>query len=173
MGIAGHVGPRFGNGACGRHLDQRAWQERADSQPQYNQFSGRLKYPFTLPGFGTFDKQVSGQKTFDFNVDGLAHIGLLPDMVADMKNVGVTDQQLQPLFGSAQAYIDMWSKVKKVSPAFISANTTTFNVGDRGTFKVQSLANPPATFSERGGLPGGVTFTSAGVLSGTPTKDGT
>jgi hypothetical protein len=111
MGIAGHVGPRFGSGACGGHLDQRGWQERADSQPQYNQFSGRLKYPFTLPGFGTFDKQVSGQKTYDFNVDGLAHVGLLPDMVADMMNVGVTAQQLQPLFGSAQAYINMWSKV--------------------------------------------------------------
>ena len=70
-----------------------------------------MAYPFTIPGFGTFDRQVSGQKTYDFNVDGLAHIGLLPDMVADLKNIGVTDQQLQPLFGSAQAYINMWSAV--------------------------------------------------------------
>jgi hypothetical protein len=30
-----------------------------------------------------------------------------------MMNVGVTQQQLQPLFGSAQAYINMWSKVYK------------------------------------------------------------
>jgi len=101
-GIAGHVGPRFGNGACAGSPGQRAAQERANN---------RLVYPFTLPGFGTFDRQVSGQKTYDFNVDGLAHIGLLPDMVADLKNVGVTDSQLQPLFGSAQAYINMWSAV--------------------------------------------------------------
>ncbi|HEX8896385.1 MAG TPA: membrane dipeptidase [Terriglobales bacterium] len=101
-GIAGHVGPRFGNGACAGSPVQRAAQERANN---------RLVYPFTLSGFGTFDRQVSGQKTYDFNVDGLAHIGLLPDMVADLKNVGVTDEQLQPLFGSAQAYINMWLAV--------------------------------------------------------------
>jgi len=101
-GIAGHVGPRFGNGACAGSPLQRAAQERANN---------RLAYPFVIPGFGTFERQVSGQKTYDFNVDGLAHIGLLPDMVADLKNVGATDEQLQPLFGSAQAYINMWKAV--------------------------------------------------------------
>jgi microsomal dipeptidase-like Zn-dependent dipeptidase len=101
-GIAGHVGPRFGNGACGGSVSQRAFQERLNN---------RLAYPFTIPGFGTFDRQVSGQKSYDFNVDGLAHIGLLPDLVADLKNVGLSDGDLQPLFGSAQAYINMWSAV--------------------------------------------------------------
>ncbi len=35
------------------------------------------EYPFYLGdlGFGSFDEQVSGKKTFDFNVDGLAHVG--------------------------------------------------------------------------------------------------
>jgi microsomal dipeptidase-like Zn-dependent dipeptidase len=163
-GVAGHVGPRFGSGACGGEPTERAKQEIANN---------RLVYPFYLPGFGSFDKQVSGQRSFDFNTDGLAHIGLLPDMVADMKNIGVSNQQLQPLFGSAQAYIDMWSKVKKVPPTFLSANTAAFNVGDQGSFTVNSLANPPATYSESGALPAGITFTSAGVFSGTAAKDGT
>jgi microsomal dipeptidase-like Zn-dependent dipeptidase len=110
-GIAGHVGPRFGNGACAGNLGQRVVQERANN---------RLAYPFTIPGFGTFDRQVSGQKTYDFNVDGLAHIGLLPDMVADLKKIGVTDQQLQPLFGSAQAYINMWKAVYNAPPPDVS-----------------------------------------------------
>ena len=30
-------------------------------------------------------RQVTGFKTFDYNVDGLAHIGLVPDMVADLQ----------------------------------------------------------------------------------------
>jgi microsomal dipeptidase-like Zn-dependent dipeptidase len=101
-GIAGHVGPRFGNGACAGNPAQRVLQERAHN---------RLAYPFTIPGFGTFDREVSGQKVYDFNVDGLAHIGLLPDMVADLKNIGVTDEQLKPLFGSAQGYVNMWAAV--------------------------------------------------------------
>ncbi|HKE23483.1 MAG TPA: membrane dipeptidase [Bryobacteraceae bacterium] len=139
MGIAGHVGPRFGNGACGGHADQRGQQERAQLQSTlWNLPGGRLTYPFTLPGFGTFDKQVSGQKTYDFNVDGLAHIGLLPDMVADLMNVGVDVQQLQPLFGSAQAYINMWSKVYKNAPVTTASITT--GTGAASPFSSAGLA---------------------------------
>jgi hypothetical protein len=113
-GVAGHVGPRFGNGACAGSATQRVAQERAHN---------RLTYPFTIPGFGTFDRQVSGQKTYDFNVDGLAHIGLLPDMVADLKKIGVTDDQLKPLFGSAQAYINMWSAVYRTTTPDVSLSS--------------------------------------------------
>jgi microsomal dipeptidase-like Zn-dependent dipeptidase len=126
-GIAGHVGPRFGNGACAGSAAQRAQQERANN---------RLVYPFTIPGFGTFDRQVSGQKTYDFNVDGLAHIGLLPDMVADLKNIGVTDQQLQPLFGSAQAYIHMWSAVFRAAAPDVSLSGVPATSAYKSSFTV-------------------------------------
>jgi microsomal dipeptidase-like Zn-dependent dipeptidase len=164
-GIAGHVGPRFGSGACGGNGGQRTQQEAANN---------RLVYPFTLPGFGSFDKQVSGQRVFDFNTDGLAHIGLLPDMVADLRNAGLNDAQLQPLFGSAQAYVDMWSKVQTIAFMFTSAATVTFTVGASGSFLVTSQASPAATYTETGALPAGVVFTPSGSLSGTPTTtDGT
>ena len=100
-GFAGHVGPRFGSEACGGSGAERSAQARAKT---------RLKYPFVLDGFGTFEEQVSGQKTFDFNVDGLAHVGLYPDMIADLKRIGVTDKQLEPLFRSAEAYVEMWER---------------------------------------------------------------
>ena len=32
---------------------------------------------------GTFNKQVTGSKTFDFNTDGGAHYGLMADFFAD------------------------------------------------------------------------------------------
>src|SRR5262249_16887357 len=79
-GVAGHVGPRFGSAACGGSEIERSAQEKAGR---------RLVYPFVLPGFGTFDRQVSGQRTFDFNTSGLAHVGLYPDMTADLMNVGI------------------------------------------------------------------------------------
>lgn len=104
-GVAGHVGPRFGSAACGGDGVERSAQEKVGQ---------RLVYPFTIPGFGTFDKQVSGQRTFDFNTSGLAHIGLLPDMIADLKNVGLTDAQLIPLFSGSQAYISTWSAATPV-----------------------------------------------------------
>ncbi len=50
----------------------------------------------------------AGGRDFDFNIDGLAHYGMLPDMVQDMKNLGLTPPQLQPLFMAAEEYIRVW-----------------------------------------------------------------
>ena len=105
-GVAGHVGPRFGPDACGGVADEKL--------PEYRSLN-RLQYPFDLgnigePGFGTFDEQVTGGKTFDFNVDGLAHIGLLPDLVADLAQVGLPASYLDQLFDSAEEFIRVWEK---------------------------------------------------------------
>lgn len=111
-GIAGHIGPRFGPDACGGEVSE--WV------PEYRSGS-RLPYPFDLtavgePGFGSFDRQVTGGKTFDFNVDGLAHIGLLPDMGADLARVGLPQSYLDQLFGSAEQFIRVWEQASGVSP---------------------------------------------------------
>jgi len=55
-----------------------------------------------------------------------------------------------------------------VAPAFTSAATATFNVGAANTFTVAASGSPAPTFTETGALPTGVTFSAAGVLSGTP-----
>ena len=58
--------------------------------------------------------------------------------------------------------------VVQQAPAITSANTTTFTVNSAGTFTATATGVPAPTFSETGALPSGVTFTSGGVLSGTP-----
>ena len=100
-GMGGHYGPRFGSRACGGDPTERSKQLLA-SQP--------LDYPFSLREFGQFRRQVSGQRTFDYNVDGLAHVGLLPDMVADLENVGVSSTDLDPLMRSAESFVRMWDQ---------------------------------------------------------------
>ncbi len=117
-GVAGHVGPRFGANACGGGSAGTLGNIQRLLERQLNQ---RLSYPFTLPGFGTFDKQVTGKKTFDFNGDGLAHIGLLPDLIADLKAVGMTDAALDPLFKSAEGYVKVWEKANGTSSSGSSA----------------------------------------------------
>jgi hypothetical protein len=73
----------------------------------------RLSYPFTIEGVeGEFRNQQTGERTYDFNTDGLAHIGLLPDFIADLRNIGLTDEDLTPLFRSAETYILMWETVE-------------------------------------------------------------
>jgi microsomal dipeptidase-like Zn-dependent dipeptidase len=105
-GVAGHVGPRFGPDACGG--------VQSELFPEYKE-GNRLQYPFDFgaigePGFGTFGKQVTGGKTFDFNVDGLAHIGLLPDLVADLAQVGLPAEYVDQMFLSAEQFIRTWEK---------------------------------------------------------------
>jgi len=79
-----------------------------------------LEYPFTAVGVGgTFYKQQTGDRTFDFNEDGLAHVGLLPDLFKDLTKVGLTEEELEPLFHSAEVYIRMWEKING-GPAVIT-----------------------------------------------------
>ena len=98
-GVAGHVGPRFGQYGCGGN----AAEKRAQGRTQ-------LRYPFTLAGFGTFSKQVTGSKTFDFNVHGLAHVGLIPDMIADVMHLGLPRSYTDQVFRSAEKYIQVWEQ---------------------------------------------------------------
>ncbi len=54
----------------------------------------------------------TGTREWDYNMDGLAHYGLIPDFLQDCKNIGLTPQQLRPLFNSAEDYIRMWEKAE-------------------------------------------------------------
>ena len=60
------------------------------------------------------------------------------------------------------------------APAITSANYTVFTEGSAETFTVTATGTPTPTFAITGSLPTGVTFDeTTGVLSGTPTANGT
>jgi microsomal dipeptidase-like Zn-dependent dipeptidase len=46
----------------------------------------------------------------NFNDVGMLRYGQLPDLLQDVKNIGVTSHDLTPLFNSAQSYVNMWDK---------------------------------------------------------------
>jgi microsomal dipeptidase-like Zn-dependent dipeptidase len=48
------------------------------------------------------------RRDFDINLDGMAHYGMLPDLLQDICNSGLTPQDLSPLFRSAYDYVEMW-----------------------------------------------------------------
>ena len=67
-----------------------------------------LQYAFhSYDGKVTFVRERSGSRTFDLNTDGVAHYGLMPDLIADVQQHGGL-ATLRPLFHSAEAYLDMW-----------------------------------------------------------------
>lgn len=93
-GFAGGPRPRFGpNSPCGP--DQ----------------ANPVNYPFTsYDGKVTFEAPQLGSRAVDFNTEGMIHIGLLPELIEDVRRDGATDEALEPLFRSAEAYIRMWEK---------------------------------------------------------------
>ncbi len=97
-GFAGAPGPRFGpNGGCG-------------DVPQ----SSPITYPFTsYAGDVTFTEPQLGERTVDFDTEGMLHIGLMPELIEDARRDGVTDTELEPLFRSAEAYLRMWERAEE------------------------------------------------------------
>ena len=57
----------------------------------------------------------TGNRYWDFNTDGMAHYGLMPDFLQDLRNIGLAPGRLTTLFRSAEDYIQMWEKTEKAS----------------------------------------------------------
>jgi microsomal dipeptidase-like Zn-dependent dipeptidase len=59
------------------------------------------------------ERSKAGRRDFDINIDGVAHVGMLPDFIQDLKNVGLTEENLKALNRSAMDYVSMWSVAEK------------------------------------------------------------
>jgi microsomal dipeptidase-like Zn-dependent dipeptidase len=95
-GFAGAPDPRFG-------------EESPCEHPQENP----VEYPFdSYAGGVTFTEPGLGNRTVDFNTEGFVHIGMIPELIQDVRNTGVTDEELEPLFRSAEGYLRMWEKAE-------------------------------------------------------------
>ena len=101
-GFAGAPGPRFGDDArCGA--------------PQQDP----ITYPFTsYDGAVTFTEPKAGNRTFDFNTEGMTTIGLLPELIEDFRKDAVDPDDLDALFRSAEGYLRMWERTEARGAAF-------------------------------------------------------
>ncbi|MEV8600850.1 discoidin domain-containing protein [Streptomyces griseoviridis] len=68
----------------------------------------RVVYPFrSADGGSVVDRQTSGQRTFDLNTDGAAHVGMIPDWIEDIRRVG-GQGVVDDLFRGAESYLGTW-----------------------------------------------------------------
>lgn len=95
-GFAGAPRPRFGEDArCG------------DVQ------TNPITYPFSsYAGDVELTAPRLGDRAVDFNEEGMIHIGLLPELIEDARRLGISDEDLEPLFRSAEGYIRMWERAE-------------------------------------------------------------
>jgi microsomal dipeptidase-like Zn-dependent dipeptidase len=74
-----------------------------------------VSYPFTsLDGQVRLDRQTSGEKTFDINVDGVAHFGMYPDVIEDARGLA-GDEITGDLLNGAEAYLQMWERATGIA----------------------------------------------------------
>lgn len=103
-GSAGQMAAGLGSDINGVHTQGLPPQD-AESRP--------LIYPFvSYAGDVVFQRQVTGERVFDFNTDGVAHYGLLPDYLADMQRQPGGEDAMRYLFRSAEAYLQLWERVE-------------------------------------------------------------
>jgi microsomal dipeptidase-like Zn-dependent dipeptidase len=67
-----------------------------------------VTYPFrSADGGSVIDRQTTGQRTWDLNTDGAAHVGMIPDWIEDVRLVGGQDV-VDDLLRGAESYLGTW-----------------------------------------------------------------
>jgi hypothetical protein len=79
---------------------------------------GHIDYPFkSYDGRVTFERQKTGDRTFDYTKEGVAHYGLYADWFNDLERLGGR-QMADDMWKGAEAYLEMWERAGGVrSPA--------------------------------------------------------
>ncbi|WP_338749299.1 discoidin domain-containing protein [Janibacter alittae] len=78
-----------------------------------------LGYPFPLVmGEGSVDRQVTGQRVWDYNTDGVAHYGMVPDWVEDMRTLegGQGQEVVEDLLRGPESYLRSWQNTASWVP---------------------------------------------------------
>src|SRR3954451_10399028 len=75
---------------------------------------GGIHYPFrSYDGKVTFYRQRTGERTFDYNKEGVAQYGLYADWFQDLRRRG-GPKLARDLWNGAEAYLDMWERADGV-----------------------------------------------------------
>lgn len=101
----------------------------------------KVRYPFTASdgGGSTLDRQVTGQRKWDYNTDGVAHYGMVPDWVENLRQIG-GEALVEELARGSQTYLTTWGATERWSPGLnlatqgtASASSTQWTVLGRRT----------------------------------------
>lgn len=96
----------FGYGADINGLGAQGDPRGADAPHQ-------VVYPFRGLGGVTVHRNTSGRRTYDVNTDGVAHYGLYPDWIEDLRRQGgqaIADDMAR----GAEAYLQTWERAEGV-----------------------------------------------------------
>lgn len=81
----------------------------AQGNPRPGAASNPVTYPFTALGGVKVYKQVSGKQVYDINTDGVAHYGLYPDWIEDLRKIA-GPAIVKDLYRGSEAYLQTWER---------------------------------------------------------------
>jgi hypothetical protein len=85
----------------------------AQGDPRGPHAKNPVTYPFRGIGGVTVHRQVSGTRVYDINRDGVAHYGLYPDWVQDLRKLA-GNAIVQDMTRGPEAYLQMWERADGV-----------------------------------------------------------
>ena len=118
-GMINLPGGRFGELGCNGNKDQVANQSEETM----------IKYPFeTLSGeiieapyyYLDQSEKNRGERVFDYNFEGLSHVGMMPEFFEDLKMVGMKKDDFNAFMNSAEGFLQMWEKVENSNATLAS-----------------------------------------------------
>jgi microsomal dipeptidase-like Zn-dependent dipeptidase len=77
--------------------------------PRGDTATNPLIYPFVTEEGIEIDKQVTGNRIFDLNNEGLSHYGLIADHIQDIREQ-TPERIYDAVMNSAEAYLQMWER---------------------------------------------------------------
>ena len=86
----------------------------AQGDPRGADVPNPVEYPFEGLGGVVVDRNVSGERVYDLNVDGVAHYGLYPDWIEDLRQQA-GDEIVDDMARGAEAYLQMWERAEGVA----------------------------------------------------------
>ncbi|MEA2433395.1 MAG: hypothetical protein QOG54_852 [Actinomycetota bacterium] len=86
----------------------------AQGGPRSGNSSNPVQYPFTGFGGVTVSQQHSGPRAYDINTDGVAHYGLYPDWLEDLR-VQAGNEIMEDMARGPEAYLQMWERALGIS----------------------------------------------------------
>lgn len=109
--------PRFGKRACWGARDDIAGKNHPSPVP--GQYGRKQEDPVVYRGLSggaeALEPYRMGKRVYDFNQDGLAHYGMLPDFLEDLHNIGLPREAFVALFSSAEGYVQTWEKAERLA----------------------------------------------------------
>ncbi|HEY3187112.1 MAG TPA: hypothetical protein VGJ70_06540, partial [Solirubrobacteraceae bacterium] len=83
----------------------------------------------------TFDRQRTGERTFDYTKAGVAHYGLYADWFADLRRVG-GEALARDLWDGAEAYLEMWERADGIAAPGCHEAIGPFTARGRGPLRL-------------------------------------